>query len=240
MQLTEKTTMSMKARLSRAAAGAAVMSVILILAAAFHLTPGMAASNRTDDHAAQSQTETAPAPPAAVKPKSSAPAVASPEGHTTERLPDLTTEERDAIHGQVDQARQGARLEDWFNSPESQREMDEAMRQAVAGKELFESDQLQRQMQEVERQGARLEDWFNSPEFKKQMEDVQEQALPASAMVNSPEFRRQMEDIKGHAEEMAKRFNSDNCKRQMDESQGKMDEMMKDCFPEEVPPTKNP
>jgi hypothetical protein len=219
MRLMETTTMSVRARVTRAASGAVVMIAAGTLAAMFHVTPTMA---EPGTGATPQPVQAAPAAP----PKSSTAPADKPAdtGHTARSIhrdrangqhPALTAAEREQIDRDLklqmeDMKRQISEASAHLNSPEFKKQMEDAQRQALKARTMIDSPEFKQQMEDMKRQMSEATAHLNSPEFKKQIEDAQRQALEARTMIDSPEFKQQMED-------MQKELQSDEFQRKLDE-----------------------
>jgi beta-lactamase regulating signal transducer with metallopeptidase domain len=219
MRLMETTTMSVRARVTRAASGAVVMIAAGTLAAMFHVTPTMA---EPGTGATPQPVQAAPAAP----PKSSTAPADKPAdtGHTARSIhrnrgngqhPALTAAEREQIDRDLklqmeDMKRQISEATAHLNSPEFKQQMEDAQRQALKARTMIDSPEFKQQMEDMKRQMSEATAHLNSPEFKKQIEDAQRQALEARTMIDSPEFKQQMED-------MQKELQSDEFQRKLDE-----------------------
>jgi beta-lactamase regulating signal transducer with metallopeptidase domain len=214
MRLMETTTMSMRARVVRAASGAALMIASGSLAAMFHVTPTMAESRAgapPQATQATSQTPSAvtvPAPPAPPKPVQQ-----KHKGHT------VGGKNHDQKTGQQieDLERDVAKARAMSESPEFQHRMEEAQRQMAKAKEMLDSPVFKQRMEDAQRQMAKAKEMFDSPEYRQRMEDAQRQMEKAKEMFDSPEYRQQMEDAQRQMAKAKEMFDSPEFKRQMDE-----------------------
>jgi beta-lactamase regulating signal transducer with metallopeptidase domain len=228
MRLMETTTMSVKARVARAASGAVLMIAAVAAAAMFHVTPTMAEAGTG---AAPQAVQAAPAAQPA-QPKSSAPPTekTAESGRTARSIHrnagngQRTAVEREPIDRDLklqmeDMKRQMAKATAHLNSPEFKQQMEDTQRQASKARTMIDSPEFKQQMEDMKRHMSEEAALLNSSEFKQQMEDAQRQALRARTMIDSPEFKKQMEDMKRQVAEATAHLNSAEFKRQMEEMQ---------------------
>jgi beta-lactamase regulating signal transducer with metallopeptidase domain len=221
MRLMETTTLSVRARLTRAASGAVVMIAAGATAVMFHVTPTMAEAGTG---AAPQAVQAAPTAPPTLPPASHPPAdKPADSGHTARSLhrngssgqhPALTAEQRERIDRDLklqmeDMKRQMSEATAHLNCPEFKKQMEDAQRQALEARTMFDGPEFKQQMEDMKRQLAEATAQLNSPEFKKQMEDMQRQ-MSKARILDNPEFKRQMED-------MQKELQSDEFRRKLDE-----------------------
>ena len=222
MRLMETTTMSVKARVAKAASGAVVMIAAVATAAMFHVTPTMAEAGTG---AAPQAVQAAPAAPPE-QPKSSAPPAekAADSRHTARAIrrnagngqrPALTAAEREQIDRDrklqmEDMKRQISEATAHLNSPEFKQQMEDMQRQVAEATAHLNSPEFKLQTEDMKRQVSEATAHLNSPEFKEQMEEMKRQVAEATAHLNSAEFKRQWEDIQKEL--------------QSDEFQGKVEE----------------
>ncbi len=239
MRLMDTTTMSMRARVVRAASGAALMIAAGSLATMFHVTPTMAESRAgapPQPTQATSQTPSAvtvPEPPAAPKPVQQ-----KHKGHTVgggQNLDQKTGQQIEDLERDVAKARAMS------ESPEFQHRMEEAQRQMEKAKEMFDSPESKQQLEDTQRDMAKTRAMMESSEFRHRMEDAQRQMEKAKEMFDSPQFKQQLEDTQrdmanarammeqriedAQQRQMAKAkemFDNPEFKRQMDELREQM------------------
>ena len=238
MRLMDTTTMSMRARVVRAASGAALMIAAGSLAAMFHVTPTMAESRAgapPQATQATSQTPSAvtvPEPPAPPKPVQQ-----KHKGHTVggQNLDQKTGQQIEDLERDVAKARAMS------ESPEFQHRMEEAQRQMEKAKEMFASPEFKQQLEDTQRDMTKARAMMQSPEYKQRMEEAQRQMEKAKEMFDSPQFKQQLEDTQrdmanarammeqrmedAQQRQMAKAkemFDSPEFKRQMDELREQM------------------
>jgi hypothetical protein len=227
MRLMETTKMSMRARVARAATGAAVMIATGSLAAIFHVTPTMAEQTNgapppaVDSAAGQAQPELAtPVPPA----PSSKPAPA-----------------RHATHPGRAEQKQFAKGRVILDDPEFQRRMEDAQRQIAKATAVFDSPEFKQRMEDAQRQMEKATAVFDRPEFKQQIENAQRQMEQSKAIFDDPEFKRKMEDAQRQMAKAAEVFESPEFKQRIDEMKRKAEEdartFEEPSSPEETAPT---
>ena len=216
MQLTEKTTRSMSAKVARLAIGTAMMVASCVVAATLHLAPMQASSilqsspQATVPTVAQSQQE--PAPAAVVPP------VAPPQ--TTRHYSELNSQEKARVQQQIAAARlQAASAAALVKSQAFKKQFEDAERQARHAAAMMNSDEFRKQMEDARRQAAKASELMNSAEFKQRMEDAQRQALRAQAMVDSPEFKKQVEDAIEQAKQGQTVLEREDIKRELEDAQ---------------------
>ena len=215
MRLMDETKMTMRARVARAATGAAMMIATGSLAAAFHVTPTMA-----------EQTAAAPPQPANLAAGQNQPEAVKPATPTTnqpirsrhaaqqrkvERQAEEIRKERALVilndqefqKRMEDARRQMAKANAMVDSPEFQQRMEDAQRQMAKATEYFRSSEFRHQMENAQRQMATAKVIFDDPEFKKGMEEAQRQMAKAAEVFRSPEFKQQIEEMRRKAEEAA-------------------------------------
>jgi beta-lactamase regulating signal transducer with metallopeptidase domain len=208
MRLMETTSMSVRARVARAASGAVVMIAAGSLAAMFHVTPTMA---EAAPQAVQAAPAAPPAQPLASQPESStAPADKPADTRHTARSVHrsggsgqhqaLTAAEREQIDRDLklqmeDMKRQISEATSHLKSPEFEQQMEDIQRQISDATAHLNSSDIKLQMEDAQRQMLRARTMVDSPEFKKQMEEMKRQMAEATTHLNSPEFKKQMEDM---------------------------------------------
>ncbi len=213
MRLMETTTMSVRARVARAASGAVVMIAAGSMAAMVHVTPTMAeAGTGAAPQAVQAAPAAAPTQSVVSQPGSSNAPADKPAGtgHTARSIHrnGFSTQQRTLT------AEERARLD-----RDLKLQMEDMRRQMAEATAHLNSPEFKQQMEEMKRRMAEATAHVNSPEFKKQMEDAQRQALKARTMVDSPEFKLQMEDMKRQMAEATANLNSPEFKKQMEDAQ---------------------
>ncbi len=249
MQLTEKSTRSMRARAARLAIGAAMMVTSFVVAATLHLAPTQASSvvQSSSPAAAPAVAEGQQEPAPVVPP------VAPPQ--TTRQRSVLNNsekaEEKARVRQQIAAARlQAASAATLFNSRAFRKQFEDAERQVRDAAARMKSDQFRKQMEDARWQAAKARELINSADFKQRMEDAQRQALRAQAMVDSPEFKKQIEDAIKQAKQGRAVLESEDFKREFEDAQRraadvarqmmevdkKISEAMKEFHPEDTAP----
>lgn len=202
MRLTEKTTMSIQARLVRIASGAALAIATSALTVMFHVTPAMAEPQ-------------AGGPPQATEATSPIPSVTAPEAPAPptpiaqEQKRHVVEERR--IRRQIDESqRHMAKARALTESREFRQRMEDAQRQMDTATEILNSPEFKRQLENAQRQIATATAVLNSPQFRQQMEDAQRKVAQAAVIFDNPEFQRQMDHIRHQiqheAEENSQKF----------------------------------
>jgi beta-lactamase regulating signal transducer with metallopeptidase domain/UDP-N-acetylglucosamine transferase subunit ALG13 len=213
-----KSTMSMRARIARSAAGVAAMAAAIVLAGAFHVAPAMAQQAEVAPAAppavpATPQTPTAPAialpraqvgtpppPPPLTEPVTEpappappqTPAVAPPQVPAAPHVPETTPPAPPV--------------------PQTPAPHHEKPVVIINGQERdltpAERARIEKQLAEAQKKIAEATAKINSPEFRKQIEDAQRKAFQAQTRLNSPEFKKQMADAQKQIAEATAKFNS--------------------------------
>lgn len=198
MQLTNNTTLKMRASAIRFATGLALMIATGAIATTFHVTPTLA------------QTTPASAPPSVIAPAPTpAPEPApNPTGtaktfHVRRERRTLTPAEKAELQKKLDMAHQRmAKATEMMNSPEFRERMEDAQRQMVKSTEMLNSPEFKQRMAEAQKQMARATEMLDSSEFKRRMAEAQEQMAKATAMLDNPDFKRKLEDAQKQIEDM--------------------------------------
>jgi beta-lactamase regulating signal transducer with metallopeptidase domain len=183
MRLMDKTTMSMRARVTRAATGAVVMIATGSLAAIFHVSPTLA-----------EQTNGSPTPAIAATAEQTQPQATQPAPTAVKPAP--------ATHAaRAKKAKQQYKVKIILDDPEFEKRMEDAQRQMAKANALVDSPEFKQRMEEAQRQMEKATAVLQSAEFKQQMENAQRQMAKAAEVFNRPEFREEMERMKRQAEE---------------------------------------
>ena len=217
MKLVETTTMSARAKLARAATGAAVMIAAGWLTATFHVAPIMA----------ESRAEAPPLQATAATAEPTQPAVTSPESSTSRAVKQAPKGRPAHTKHLGKKAEEQSRDAEWempklgevLNGPEFRRQMEDAQRQMAKATVMLNSPEFKQRIEDAQRQAAETTAILNSPEFKQRMEDAQQQMAKASAMLNSPEFKQRMEDAQRQMAKATEVFRSPEFKQRMDDLQ---------------------
>ena len=212
MRLLETTKMSMRARVARVAAGAAVMIATGSLAAMFHVTPTMA-----------EQTNGAPPPVVQLAAGQTQPEVATP-ATPAEPAANKPAPARRATRSRKDEQKKMAKVGAILEEPEFQQRMEDAQRQMAKATAIMDSPEFKQRMEEAQRQIEKATAVFNTPEFKQQMENASRQMEQANAILNDPEFKRKMEDAQRQMPKAAEVFRSPEFQQRIDEMKRKADE----------------
>jgi beta-lactamase regulating signal transducer with metallopeptidase domain len=219
MRLVETTTMSMRARVIRAASGAALMIAAGSLAAMFHVAPTMAETRAGAPP--QATQATSQSPSAVAVPEPAAPPAPIQQKHKSHAVEGKTLDQKTGQ--QIEDAqRDMAKTKAMMESPEYKQRMEDAQRQMDKAREMFDRPEFKQQMDGARRQMEKAREILDNPEFKRQMEDAQRQMENATAMLNNPEFKRQMEDAQRQMAKAKEMFDSPEFKRQMDELRDQM------------------
>jgi hypothetical protein len=227
MRLMETTKMSMRARVARAATGAAVMIATGSLAAIFHVNPTMA-----------EQTNGAPPPAIDSATGQAQPEVSTPESPAPSSKP---APARHATHPSRAEQKKFAEGRVILDDPEFEQRMEDAQRQMVKATAVFDSPEFKQRMEDAQRQMEKATAVFDSPEFKQQIENAQRQMEQSKAIFGDPEFKRKMEDAQRQMAKAAEVFESPEFKQRIDEMKRKAEEdarrFEEPSLPEEKAPT---
>jgi beta-lactamase regulating signal transducer with metallopeptidase domain/predicted DNA-binding protein len=207
MRLMDTTTMSVRARVSRAASGAAMMIATGVIAGMFHVTPTMAEANAlplaTQNPAAEAQAPV-PEPKASPSPAKTPPTPRNrarvhrdrndAQGRAVART-ERPLADKDVQQRIDDLSKQMAEATANVNTPEFRRRMEEAQREMADAAAKFNSPEFKQRMDDLARQMAEQTAKLNTPELKQRMEDAQKVMADATAKLNSPEFKQRMDDL---------------------------------------------
>jgi beta-lactamase regulating signal transducer with metallopeptidase domain len=225
MRLVETRTMSVRAKLVRAATGAAIMIATTAMATMFHLAPAMAQSKAgTPPEAAQNATAVSQAPQD-LSPIGSLPALTvSPAPHPVPA--EQRRSEKESKQRMADARRRASEAAAKVNSREFQQQMADAQRKALEAMAKLNSPEFKQQIADAQQKASEAMAKFNSSEFQQQMADAQRRASQEMAKLNSPEFRQQIADAQRQASEAMAKFNSPEFKQQMADAQRRASEAM--------------
>jgi beta-lactamase regulating signal transducer with metallopeptidase domain len=217
MRLMDETKMSVRARVARAATGAAMMIATGSLAAIFHVTPTMA-----------EQAAAAPPQPANLAAGQNQPETVKPATPTTNQP---IRSRHAAQHRKVVRQDEEIRKERdlvMLNDQEFQKRMEDAQRQMARANAIVDSPEFEQRMEDAQRQMARATEYFRSSEFRQQMENAQRQMATARVILDDPEFRARMEEAQRRMAKAAEVFRSPEFQQQIEEMRRNAEEAARD------------
>jgi hypothetical protein len=217
MRLMDETKMSVRARVARAATGAAMMIATGSLAAIFHVTPTMA-----------EQAAAAPPQPANLAAGQNQPETVEPATPTTNQP---IRSKHAAQHRKVVRQDEEIRKERdlvMLNDQEFQKRMEDAQRQMARANAIVDSPEFEQRMEDAQRQMARATEYFRSSEFRQQMENAQRQMATARVILDDPEFRARMEEAQRRMAKAAEVFRSPEFQQQIEEMRRNAEEAARD------------
>jgi beta-lactamase regulating signal transducer with metallopeptidase domain len=227
MRLTETTTMSLRAKIVRAATGVAVMLAVGAMTAMLHVTPTMAQAKAGDPPPAADTTQPAVSMPASSTATSAVKHTTHGKSAGQRQYRGLTPAEQRRIQQHIaDAQKQVAQATILLNSPEFEQRMDDARRKMAEATVTLNSPEFKQQMEDAQRRMS--DEMLNSQQFKKQMADAQRQMAEATARLNTADFKRQMEDAQRQIDKTTEMLNSPEFKHQMDE----VGQRIKEAFPQ--------
>jgi hypothetical protein len=224
MRLMEKNSvLSLRARVARAAAGAAVKAATILLAAVVHVTPVMAAPV-TQSAVVQSPVTQSPVADANAAPlPQESPSAAPPTAAAPSASPDPPAAARGDEAG--DQATVEQKNESHVHrGPQDDGTLVLDLDTAHCKLTPEERLQIQQQLDDALQQLRDTKDALNHGDLKRQMDDVHGRMADTQAMLSRPEFKKQMEDAARQAKQQAKEFalRGEEFKKQMADLQTKL------------------
>jgi beta-lactamase regulating signal transducer with metallopeptidase domain len=227
-RLMDRTTMSVRTKVTRVLSGAVVTIATVSTAAILHVTPTMAEPQpAAPPHIAQTAPVTTEVPPAEAAAEPVTPVVPDEQPHCTtrKRTPRTAEVARDAkgVEQEAeDMQQQALRMKAMLDGPEFKFQIEEARRQPLQAQIAMNSAEIKRQIDEAAQRASQSSAMFDSPQFKSQIEEARRQALQAQTVMNSAEIKHQIEEAVHRATRSQAMLIGPEIQRQLQDAQQRM------------------